>query len=139
MIRYFDKNKGDDAIIESGSQKNSIYNEIQINNFVKEDFKSYVVIQEEELLGDENYLEKVKDFLNKKYNKDGKLIRGEYSVQHNCCFHTAEDIMIFFGKSKEKINYLYDKEIKFIAPVIDVLNYLKNKFSEYKEQKKIKF
>lgn len=125
LIRYYDKNIGEDVIIESGSKLVSIYNEINFKNFIKEDFKTYVVIQEEELLGEENYLEKLKDLFNKKYNKDGKLIRGEYSVEHNCCFHTAEEIMEFLGKSDEKIRDLYDKNIKSID-WFDKVIYLRN-------------
>ena len=134
LVRYYDKNIGDDVFIESGSEKNSIYNEIKISNFKKEDFKTYIVIQEEELLGNEKYLEKVKDYLYKKYNKDGKLIRGKYSVRYNCCFHTAEEIMPLFGKSDEKIRELYDKEIKTISPWFDRGHHYYNHLLEFEKK-----
>ena len=140
LVRYYDENTGDDVIIESSSENDKINNEININNFKKEDFKTYVVIQEEELLGNENYLEKVKDYLYKKYYKDGKLIRGKYSVRYNCCFHAAEEIMLLFGKSDEKIRELYDKIIKIIAPVIDIGHKCHNYYINLKElQIKYKF
>ena len=38
LVRYYYKNTGGDVDIESGSEKDSIYNEIKINNSLKKDF-----------------------------------------------------------------------------------------------------
>ena len=76
--------------IESGSEKDSNNKEIKINNFKNKDFKTYVVIQEEELTGEEDYYEMVVDILKKKKNKNGRLIRGIYSLKDQCCFQNAE-------------------------------------------------
>ena len=117
LIRYYDKEKGIDKIIESGSSgkytsiNNILYNIIEFEDFKKEDFEQfkYNVLQDEELSEDISY-ESVKDVLMKRYNKDGICIRGKYTI-NNCCFHTAMEVMILFGKSEEIIKKLFEEKI----------------------------
>ena len=51
-----------------------------------------------ELTGEEDYYEKVVDILKKKYNKNGRLIRGRYAFKDQCCFQNAEEVVTLFGK-----------------------------------------
>lgn len=117
FVRYYDKKKGIDKIIESNSEDGK--NVISFSDFKKEDLETYNVLEDHELLCEENYFENVAEILNKKYNKNGRLIRGEYSLKNNCCFHTAMEVVTLFGKSDEYIKEIYEKRIRFIAPVVD--------------------
>ena len=100
FIRYYDKEKGIDNIIESGISNKllSIDNLIEFGEFKKEELEKYEynVLQDEELSDDISY-ETVKDILIKSYNKNGECNRGRYEFD-NCCFHTSEDVMKLFGK-----------------------------------------
>lgn len=112
FVRFYDKKKGIDKIIESTWKFINFNNEIKFSNFKEEDLKNiYNVIQDEELTGEEDYYEMVVDILKKKYNKNGKLIRGIYSLKDQCCFHTAEEVVTLFGKSGVYIKKLHEEKI----------------------------
>ena len=115
FIRYYDKEKGTDNIIESGSSNKllSIDNLIEFGEFKKEELEKYEynVLQDEELSDDISY-ETVKDILIKSYNNNGECNRGRYG-RYNCCFQTAEEVMKLFGKSGEFIKQLHEEKILF--------------------------
>ena len=116
FVRYYDKKKGMDKIIESTLEfiinfNNFKMNEIKFSDFKEENLDIYSVIQEEELTGEEDYYEKVVDILKKKYNKNGRLIRGIYASKDQCCFQNAEEVVTLFGKSSESIKKLHEEKI----------------------------
>ena len=102
--------KGIDKIIESISCL--FKNEIIFKDFKKEELDIYDIIEEVELKGERNYYEEVKQILNKRYRKNNKCIRGKYSLDDNCCFHTAEEVLILFGKSGNTVNKIHKEYIK---------------------------
>ena len=121
FVRYYDKEKGIDKVIESTSEFTQGYNEIIIKDFKIEElaeYKGYEILQNEELTGEKNYYENAINKINKKYLKGNKLIKGEYSlfklddVYGGCCFHFAMEIINLFEKSDEKIKQYYYRNEK---------------------------
>ena len=123
FVRYYDKKKGMDKIIESTLEfinfNNFKMNEIKFSDFKEENLDIYSVIQEEELTGEEDYYEKVVDILKKKYNKNGRLIRGIYAFKDQCCFQNAEEVVTLFGKSSECIKKLHEEKILPVDKLLD--------------------
>jgi hypothetical protein len=107
FIRYYDKSKGIDIIIES--VENNGINEIRFSNFKKENlmkFKYFKILMEEEILNGKDY-EDIRNKLIKKYkDKNGIINRGKYSLFSNNCYDTAEEILDLFGKSQESVKKL---------------------------------
>ena len=111
FVRYFNKSKGIDKVIES--VKNYRINEIRFYDFRKDvfirRFKYYKIIMEEQLYEGQTY-EMIKNILIKKYsNKDGVISRGKYSVLKNCCYDTVEEVLILFNKSPEAVKRLHSE------------------------------
>ena len=121
FVRYYDKKKGMDKIIESTLEFSFFNNEIKFSDFKEEDLHIYSVIQEEELTGEEDYYEKVVDYLKKKYNKNGRLIRGSYALKDQCCFQNAEEVVTLFGKSSECIKKLHEEKILPVDKRLDAI------------------
>ena len=133
FVRYYDKKKGIDKIIESTWKFINFNNEIKFSDFKEEDLKNiYNVMQDEELTGEEDYYEMVVDILKKKYNKNGRLIRGIYSLKDQCCFHTAEEVVTLFGKSGEYIKKLHEEKILPVDKRLDdILKYYMDEDEEF--------
>ena len=111
FVRYFNKSKGIDKVIESF--KNHRINEIRFYDFRKDDFirrfKYYKIIMEEQLYEGQTY-DMIKNILSKKYtDKNGVISRGKYSVLKNCCYDTVEEILILFNKSPEAVKKLHSE------------------------------
>ena len=87
------------------------------------------IIEEEELTGERNYYEEVKEILNKRYGKNNRCIRGNYSLDNNCCFHTAEETVILFGKSGDNIKKMHKEYIIPLSEKIkDMLTNIKFRY-----------
>ena len=111
FIRYYNKSKGIDKIIES--VRNHRINEIRFYDFKKEvfirRFKYYKIIMDEGLSIGEKF-ENIKNILIKKYiDKNGIINRGKYSVLKNCCYDTVEEALILFKKSPEAVKRLHSE------------------------------
>jgi len=111
FIRYYNKSKGIDKIIES--VRNHRINEIRFYDFKKEvfirRFKYYKIIMDESLSIGERF-ENIKNILIKRYiDKNGILNRGKYSVLKNCCYDTVEEALILFKKSPEAVKRLHSE------------------------------
>lgn len=109
FIRYYDKSKGIDKIIES-IEKNGI-NEIMFSDFKKEDlmkFKYYKILMDEELIDGKDYdYDDIKNMLIKKYkDKNGVINKGKYSILFNNCYDTAKEILDLFGKPRHIKNII---------------------------------
>ena len=128
FIRYYDKKKGIDKIIES------IKSEIKINNKKKDineirfsDFKienltrfAYFNVLQDEELSDEHDYETVKNILINKYeDENGYINKGEYSLLDNCCFQTVIETLILFGKSPYLVQYIFDEKIHPIGVILN--------------------
>lgn len=111
FVRYFNKSKGIDKVIES--VYNNRINEIRFYDFRKDAFirrfKYYKIILEEKLYEGQTY-EMIKNVLTKKYtDRNGVISRGKYSVLKNCCYDTVEEILILFNKSPEAVKKLHSE------------------------------
>ena len=111
FIRYYNKSKGIDKVIES--VRNHRINEIRFYDFKKEvfikRFKYYKIIMDEGLSIGEKF-ENIKNILIKKYiDKNGIINRGKYSVLKNCCYDTVEEALILFKKSPEAVKRLHSE------------------------------
>jgi hypothetical protein len=116
FIRYYDKSKGIDKIIES--IKIGSINEIKFSDFKKEDlmkFKYYKILMDEELFDGKDYdYDDIKNILIKKYkDKNGVINKGKYNLLFNNCFDTVEEVLNYFGKSHDAIKK-YRKKCKKI-------------------------
>jgi len=120
FIRYYDKKKGIDKIIESIWNKLKFINEIKFSDFKIEELKNFNdfnVLQDEELSDEQDY-EIVKNILINKYkDKNGIINRGEYSLLDNCCFQTVIETLILFGKSPYLVQYIFDEKIHPIGVI----------------------
>ena len=121
FIRYYDKKKGIDKIIESTSNKS--INEIKFSDFKIEELKNFNdfnVLQDEELSDEQDY-EIVKNILINKYkDKNGIINKGEYSFLDNCCFQTVIETLILFGKSPYLVQYIFDEKIHPIGVILNI-------------------
>ena len=124
FIRYYDKKKGIDKIIESikseikiNNKKKDI-NEIRFSDFKIENLKRFAyfnVLQDEELSEEHDY-ETVKNILINKYkDENGYINKGEYSLLDNCCFQTVIETLILFGKSPDLVQYIFNEKIHQIG------------------------
>ena len=124
FIRYYDKKKGIDKIIESTkseikiNNKKKDINEIQFSDFKIENltrFAYFNVLQDEELSEEHDY-ETVKNILINKYkDENGYINKGEYSLLDNCCFQTVIETLILFGKSPDLVQYIFNEKIHQIG------------------------
>ena len=116
FIRYYDKKKGIDKIIESTSNKS--INEIKFSDFKIEELKKFDdfnVLQDEELSDEQDY-EIVKNTLINRYKDENGIInKGEYSLLDNCCFQTVIETLILFGKSPDLVQYIFNEKIHQIG------------------------
>ena len=128
FIRYYDKKKGIDKIIESikseikiNNKKKDI-NEIQFSDFKIENLKKFAyfnVLQDEEL-SDEHDYETVKNILINKYeDENGYINKGEYSLLDNCCFQTVIETLILFGKSPDLVQNIFNEKIHQIGVLLE--------------------
>lgn len=135
FCRYYDQKKGIDMIIESNSNIKNKKNEIEYKCFKKEELTIFDVVQEEELKGGNDYFEQIKEILIKEE-------KSNYDLKTNCCFHTAQKIMILFGKSGDVIKKMHED---YILPIADeiiqiILKYLKEcNYKNGKERMKYLF
>ena len=111
FVRYFNKSKGIDKVIESVN--NHRINEIRFYDFRKDvfirRFKYFKIILEEKLYEGQTY-EMIKNVLIKKYiDRNGVISRGKYSVLKNCCYDTVEEVLILFNKSPEAVKKLHSE------------------------------
>ena len=122
FIRYYDKKKGIDKIIEStmNINKSKIINEIKFSDFKIEELKKFDdfnVLQDEELSDEQDY-EIVKNTLINRYKDENGIInKGEYSILDNCCFQTVIETLILFGKSPYLVQYIFDEKIHPIGVI----------------------
>ena len=118
FIRYYDKKKGIDKIIESTSNKS--INEIKFSDFKIEELKKFDdfnVLRDEELSDEQDY-EIVKNTLINRYKDENGIInKGEYSFLDNCCFQTVIETLILFGKSPYLVQYIFDEKIHPIGVI----------------------
>ena len=128
FIRYYDKKKGIDKIIESTkseikiNNKKKDINEIQFSDFKIENltrFAYFNVLQDEEL-SDEHDYETVKNILINKYeDENGYINKGEYSLLDNCCFQTVIETLILFGKSPDLVQNIFNEKIHQIGVLLE--------------------
>ena len=120
FIRYYDKKKGIDKIIESTSNKS--INEIKFSDFKIEELKKFDdfnVLRDEELSDEQDY-EIVKNTLINRYKDENGIInKGEYSFLDNCCFQTVIETLILFGKSPYLVQYIFDEKIHPIGVILN--------------------
>lgn len=118
FVRYFDRQKGIDKIIESNGNGSigsisSLFgagtNEIKFDDFKKEKLKEYKILKSEELTKNDIDFEGVKKALIDKYGE--KCIRGHYEFKNNNCFHTASEVLNLFNKSSEEVKKYHEKYI----------------------------
>ena len=121
FIRYYDKKKGIDKIIESTSNKS--INEIKFSDFKIEELKKFDdfnVLRDEELSDEQDY-EIVKNTLINRYKDENGIInKGEYSFLDNCCFQTVIETLILFGKSPYLVQYIFDEKIHPIGVILNI-------------------
>ena len=122
FIRYYDKKKGIDKIIESTFNKLKFINEIKFSDFKIENltrFAYFNVLQDEEL-SDEHDYETVKNILINKYeDENGYINKGEYSLLDNCCFQTVIETLILFGKSPDLVQNIFNEKIHQIGVLLE--------------------
>ena len=120
FIRYYDKKKGIDKIIESTNNKS--INEIKFSDFKIEELKKFDdfnVLRDEELSDEQDY-EIVKNTLINRYKDENGIInKGEYSFLDNCCFQTVIETLILFGKSPYLVQYIFDEKIHPIGVILN--------------------
>lgn len=115
FIRYYDKEKGIEKIIESID--NNGINEIKFNDFKIDDLKKfsfYNILQDEELSEEQDF-ERVKNKIIQKFkNKNGVVSMGRYRKLSNNCFNTVLETLKLMGKSTkvvEKLRKDLEKEL----------------------------
>ena len=120
FIRYYDKKKGIDKIIESTSNKS--INEIKFSDFKIEELKKFDdfnVLRDEELSDEQDY-EIVKNTLINRYKDENGIInKGEYSILDNCCFQTVIETLILFGKSPDLVQNIFNEKIHQIGVLLE--------------------